>query len=508
MIKVFIAEDEKLLLNGLITFLNSSDVPLKIIGSALNGQDAWEQIRKNPPDLLITDIRMPVMTGLELIERATRDYPEIMTIIISGYSDFEYARTSLRLNVSDYLLKPLMPDEVIRTLSDVAAVIEGRKQQEVTNYFRLAFSQSTQPPRIPAALDAIPFYLCAYSCAGPIVTEDQLSILEAIPQYTGQFRDMVQQMLSDAVFWIVRGKYTNESVMILGFEADPSVYEDTLTKLWERLLAFIPNNTMVIGRPLVDSHGILDEIRRLRASLKQHIILGISQTLYYDYESDNLAYPYLPKDTESRLSFAISSNQQQKFAAEYARFLKNCQGEHYSQLQIEILLRQILHLFKFSSTTLHADLELDLMQAVSSSSSFQQLLEQTSRIYQIPFQKDETAPLSAVSSYDFAFQIKKYLEENYNKPISLNDLSEKFHYSVGYLCNAFRNAYHVTPLRCLNQIRISHAKKLLSGNIDILLKDVASCVGFADPLYFSRLFRKETGMSPTEYRDKWGGGGE
>lgn len=99
MIKVFIAEDEKLLLNGLITFLNSSDVPLKIIGSALNGQDAWEQIRKNPPDLLITDIRMPVMTGLELIERATRDYPEIMTIIISGYSDFEYARTSLRLSL-------------------------------------------------------------------------------------------------------------------------------------------------------------------------------------------------------------------------------------------------------------------------------------------------------------------------------------------------------------------------------------------------------------------------
>ena len=506
MIKIFIAEDEQLLLNGLITFLNASDLPLKIIGSALNGQDAWQQIQKNPPDLLITDIRMPVLTGLELIERATRDYPEIMTIIISGYSDFEYARMSLRLNVSDYLLKPLMPDEVIRALSDVAAVIEGRKQQEVTNYFRLAFSHSPQPPHVPAVLAAIPFYLCAYSCAGPIVTEDQLSILESIPQYTGQFSDLIRELLPDAVFWIVRGKYTNENVMILGFPSDPSVYEDTLAKLWKRLLAFIPNNTMVIGRPLADSQNILEEIRRLSSSLKQHIILGISQTLYYDYEISNPAYPYLPKDTEARLSFAISSNQQQKFAAEYARFLQACQGKHYSQMQMEILLRQILHLFKFSSTTLHTDLELDLMQAVSSSATFQLLLDQTSLIFQIPFQKEETGLLSAVSTFDFASEIKNYLEENYNQSISLNDLSEEFHYSVGYLCNVFRNAYHVTPLRCLNQIRIAHAKTLLSGNLDILLKDVASCVGFTDPLYFSRLFKKETGMSPSEYREKWEAG--
>jgi len=111
-----IAEDEELLLDNLIGKVSSLDLGFHVVGRAQTGLQALEQVRLHAPDLLITDIRMPVMDGMALLARVSEECPSVSKIIISGFSDFEYAKEALRYGVSEYLLKPVDQGELERAL--------------------------------------------------------------------------------------------------------------------------------------------------------------------------------------------------------------------------------------------------------------------------------------------------------------------------------------------------------------------------------------------------------
>lgn len=116
---IVIAEDELLLLNNLIKKIENSNLPFKVVAYAQTGIQAYELIEKHKPDLLITDIKMPTMDGLTLIEKLSSYYPLIECIIISGFSDFEYAKKAIQSQVFDYLLKPIDEKELYSTLGNL-----------------------------------------------------------------------------------------------------------------------------------------------------------------------------------------------------------------------------------------------------------------------------------------------------------------------------------------------------------------------------------------------------
>lgn len=107
---VLVADDEYLIRDSLIHMIETEIPMCKVIGEAANGREAVALAGKLFPDIVITDIKMPVMNGIELIEHLHREQPQIQTVILSGYSDFEYARQALQLYVRDYVLKPIKPD--------------------------------------------------------------------------------------------------------------------------------------------------------------------------------------------------------------------------------------------------------------------------------------------------------------------------------------------------------------------------------------------------------------
>ncbi len=121
---IIVAEDEELLLNNLINKIYALDLGIFVAGKAQTGEQALELIRKHSPDILITDIRMPVMDGMELLARVSETYPGLKTVILSGYSDFDYAKKAIRYNVSDYLLKPVNNDELKQTLVKIITRLE------------------------------------------------------------------------------------------------------------------------------------------------------------------------------------------------------------------------------------------------------------------------------------------------------------------------------------------------------------------------------------------------
>lgn len=123
---IIVAEDEELLLNNLIQKIEKADEDFEVIGKAQTGKHAYELIESLTPDVVITDIRMPVMDGITLLTKVREQFPLTKFIITSGFSDFEYARSAISLKVSDYLLKPVDPDELAQ------ALLKIKKELQVT----------------------------------------------------------------------------------------------------------------------------------------------------------------------------------------------------------------------------------------------------------------------------------------------------------------------------------------------------------------------------------------
>ncbi|RCW43000.1 response regulator [Paenibacillus prosopidis] len=119
MYTALITEDSKPILRNIKALLQSTDLPISIAATASNGEEALEYMRQHPVDILLTDIRMPKMDGLALIEQAKHIYPQLKVVLISGYNDFEYTRKALNLQVFDYLLKPVERHQLLEVMERI-----------------------------------------------------------------------------------------------------------------------------------------------------------------------------------------------------------------------------------------------------------------------------------------------------------------------------------------------------------------------------------------------------
>lgn len=129
--RIIIAEDEELQLNSLVKKVEKFCPHFRVVGTAQTGSQAYNLICEMMPDILISDIRMPVMGGIELIEKLRPRFPDMEFIITSGFSDFEYARSAIRLQVSDYLLKPVEPEELEKALNKLKLRLQNRAQEDI-----------------------------------------------------------------------------------------------------------------------------------------------------------------------------------------------------------------------------------------------------------------------------------------------------------------------------------------------------------------------------------------
>ena len=128
MVKLFLAEDEIAMREGIRRHIQWAEEGIEFCGEAGDGELAWPMIREQKPDILITDIKMPFMDGLQLTGLVRKELPDTKIIILSGYSEFRYAQEALRLGVTEYLLKPVTPKQLREVVHRIAVSIEEEKK--------------------------------------------------------------------------------------------------------------------------------------------------------------------------------------------------------------------------------------------------------------------------------------------------------------------------------------------------------------------------------------------
>ena len=144
--KVVVAEDEPLILGSVVRKITEMNIGFQVVGAAEDGKTALELVETHSPDVLVTDIRMPVMDGLELLKITFSRHPAMKKIVISGYDDFKYAQHALKYEAVDYLLKPLKTEELLEAFSRIRISLDAQRNQMKQNTLQLKdnYSYSTE----------------------------------------------------------------------------------------------------------------------------------------------------------------------------------------------------------------------------------------------------------------------------------------------------------------------------------------------------------------------------
>ncbi|REK54311.1 MAG: hypothetical protein C6W55_12410 [Thermobacillus sp.] len=524
MIKFLIVEDEDTIREGLQHLLDWERYGLVLCGTAANGVEGLDMIRRESPGLVITDIRMPHMDGLEMIRRAREQELDFDTILLSGYGDFEYARQGLALGIKDYLLKPCRPQELE---ASVARVIDRLKKRQ---------SQNGTDPNLPYAKQRALSAWCRYS-GKPL--EDRKKIMADLKMrlaYTS-----IQAGIARFERRAMENRYTSGDWELIGYAAEniiaeilSEVYvagletfrtehavvwvgncdglqqqrlEETLRKAQRQLRAFLKLETSFgIGERQPTIETLQRSYEQAEKALKSRFYQGIGGIYHYrGTRSSGDQETLWDDDTLAKLEANIKACLQN---GEYARLLDGveqwleCVRSVAPSHRDKIHLKATAFIVELKSITQQLpvrtfpwkDTMVNWTEQLPQVQTFDELSMILKKIVQniVESLKKETALHRTVQA---ALDI---IHARYATNLTLESVARETFVSASYLSTLFKQELGVNFLDYLHQYRIERAKPLLAQNLKVFA--VAKLVGYQDEKHFSATFKKWTGLTPMQYR--------
>lgn len=490
MIRTVIAEDELPLLRGLGQMIEQIDPRFQVVCSAKNGKEALEYLTQHSADVLFTDINMPLLSGLELIRQAQQLDPRLTSVIISGYSEFEYARQAIKLGVKNYLLKPIDRSE-LRQILDTAAseITQNAYAQKRSALIELLFCGNGQPAQKCIWKPLTVLYLCQGAYQGN-QTADELPKPGALSD--GVMWNMIRERWSCSEFWLFYGQRPNEAIWL--FEDERRVCLTDVQPLAEaRFQAKFP--LTVAAAENVGAQELTRWISRLHQWIAQGAVLGESRLLRREPAAEVVELSIADR---SSLRATIQRQRWDDFTLQVQSIANGAFRQSKTQAALEQLLSAILKMvLEETGAGADRDPEAVIHELIDSSDDRQALFRAFFDYCRDLFHhsvfdaSDKTALMQSIA---------KYIQDHISEPLSLKQLSIKFGLVAPYLSKLFKAYTGMSPAQYIQSIRIETAKRMLVEHPSMLSKDIAEQLGYSSPLYFSKTFFRNVGMYPSEYR--------
>lgn len=529
MYRIILIDDEPLILAGIASLICWEEHDCCIVGKATNGHDAIDLIMETQPDIIITDIRMPVMNGLELIEACQAKHCEFAFLFLTNLEDFQLAKQAVHLGAVDYLVKlDLQPQTLIQALDRAkehcsrmeshhnkelyTLLLKDTQKQQERNYFsQLLLSPSDID--LPSDPEISARYQDAYLILLQMKPEQIL--FGHAETYDFQF---ISSQLLDIVSGIAARYFSVHSILI--------PHKDTL------LLVVCP-------KPESDNNKSLSEFcTKVNVALGTYFALtalfGISQK-----KAEPAMLPEAFREAqsamnncyyESSLRIAFYKNQESHPRQPAQReFNINFLKKSMSTAVLENESQDLKNIFR-ELTELFTQYKPDKTQAASACiniySYLHDLLQnESSEDNVFPYSIDIAGQLSQLNSLDdilqwlnsfcdkmctllterkekrsdkFVHMAKRYIHEHYNDKLTLSNIADHLNISPGYLSTSFSNYMNRTVSDYIAEVKIEHAKELIDSG-QYLIYEIANQLGFENAYYFSKVFKKVTGMSPKNY---------
>lgn len=496
--KLVIADDEYTIRRGLSTGIPWADLGFSVTAVLEDGDEVLEHLKINDVDVLLMDIRMSRVSGLDVAEYVSNEYPEIIVVLISGYRDFDYAHKAIEYGVKRYLLKPIQTKEMREVFFEI------RRQLDMEEYAELKNDRSVRSAKvmlreakalwleelyhgIGTSPDAIARHIEAYYPDAPI------SIRPAKIELT---LNGIQDFLKDA--WAY-GEDAFDDVLINALES-----QDGLE--FYKMNAGIDKNRFIcicmVMNPSIDLEAhLLDSIRRIRATLRIDAEARIVES--YETLEQFARAPFDMGTSGTPIDLAADIDVLKKLLQTNLSLGQTVNANELITSMINKLSGQPLMTVKSLLidviSTVRAHLRLDSGSIISFDEliAAQTLNEVAASTGKLIDSLNVPADDIAAPTGDTIELAVTYLHAHYAEDLSLASVAEAVYISRNYLSSQFKKKTGMGFQTYLTNLRIERAKELLKRGHRV--QSVGQAVGYPDARYFARTFHRQVGQTPSEY---------
>lgn len=541
MYRVMIADDEGIAVDSFTYMIREEFGDSCIIESAKTGRSVIELAERFRPDIALMDIRMPGINGIDAIKEIRKRNPGIIFIVISAYDKFGYAKEALSLGVMDYLNKPVEKGLFLETIRKAMAKVDSEREKR-TRELAILEKMETVTPILESGL--------VYNLLFQDFSGEDIDNFKKLLEINTNYGYMIALVFGESQ---EGGNMTNvvgTSVRIQGMTRD---LRDIVKSYVSGMVGSVMANKIAIFVPYEkkENEGSLDKendernelnynerleiidlirnmVRRLNSQLDAVFRAGVGtvRPLSQQMTSFNEALECLNMSTGSvahAADLAVGCDYEENYPVDAERSM----FEGVKKGELEVTLSAANYFFDWMLDTYDNytdDIKLKTLEFVLRAESIAYGI--SGETYRFRSREDYLKFINKVESYDrlrkwfidklteachdvksrrenrsngIIDRAKEYIMTHYQKDISLDDVSREVDISPYYFSKLFKEATGDNFIEYLTNLRIEKAKELLD-NTDLSMKEICVRVGYANPNYFSRIFKKNVGVTPTEYK--------
>lgn len=527
--KVLVVDDEKLARTDVLYKAARSGFQFEWIMEAESGEDALEMIRDDPPDILLTDIKMEQMDGIELIRHAKELYPDLVPVIICGYPDFRYAQQAISLGVVDYLLKPVRQEQVTAVLNKASLAVLRQKNQiamtvhndmlrqkldrsEMWEQLHAFFNGTSTPDPLETAVLFPPEFRYFQVCLIRLSAQDDSEMLRREDYRLMRFgaRNIMEEVGGEALFSF--DTYADSRQLIAITASSRGTQEEAEQELLElagklhRLIGRSVGARLHMGLSAVTDKLYSMHMQQARQAMDLRLCFveqPLGQIFYYeDYvgrhveileDSDlQLFQTFLQKGDLQNVLDTV----QHVFNFPVGTVVMNLRAicTELLCLLVRICLRKGVEIVPIVGTESINGKYLDQFE------TREQLVDKTCDLVRTAVLKWITGEMEDTGS--IIQKVDAYIREHFtDSTLCTRSLSNQFCISLGYLSASYKKAYGITISKQILSLRMQYAEKLIMQT-HMPLHVIAENCGFNNLSYFMRVFKSYFNTTPSQYREQ------
>jgi two-component system, response regulator YesN len=536
MYKLMVIDDEQIIREGIIHSLVNCKIGFEVVGEAANGKQALEMIPEMMPDIIITDICMPLLNGIEFIEIAKSINPDIKVVIISGYDDFEYAQKALRLGVYDYLLKPVQAEKLISILVQVKEELDKHnsflhdmdelKKQIIVSlpvirdrFFHELISGRIKAGELEQRLNYLDLQISGRLCAIALIKiKNRQSINKEFAGDEGLLQCYIIQITENIFPEFIKPYifFTSDDKMVVlltTLDKNRQRVFISLNQILKRIILSIERGLNIdayaaMGRLYDDALMLYKSYSEAEEAIQFSFLKDKGSVVNYEDINTPQEIQYnRPLELEKQLLTQIKLSEEQaalqtiEMILEYYRGLKDVEPSRIKLLvfEITILLLRTIEETGGMIKNIMKDEKLTPYECVYQCETF---LDLQQFLYQFVMNCiHEIEKVRAGKGYTIVEKAKEIVAAALdNSEFSMDDVAARLFISPNYLRSLFKQQLGESFVEYLTRIRMEKAQKLLD-DATLKIHNIAEKVGYLDQHYFSMCFKKYFGLTPTDYRE-------
>ena len=498
--RILILDDEFIMRQGMKHMMDWEQEGFQIVGEGSTGEEGLVLAEELKPHIVLADIVMPVMDGIEFSAILGKKHPEIQLIILSSYDKFEYVKTTLLNGASDYILKPMLnPESLLETLKKAAGRIPGfrlKRKAGVSCAGQLERFLSGFANRLDETLFVSVFPHTLYRILA-------VNLRDCCDGHKDEYYS-VRRRITD--FFTERGVYSTADVLleeeilcvILNYRLKDgmALVKDT-DEIAEQMRKFYPRAFFVLSRSF-------SSIQKIRGFCKEDVMPNVEKGFYYRRKSLYIVEKYEGQQEVVRFEYEtytayLAAKEYEKALDLFEDYTKYLCSRQMDEERLKNLTRNLLYNYLMETErTLgwNEGLRERYFREISDAlweEDYQNVMDGIFAGLRNILRDRQGAEENRIR------EIKNYVEGHYQEPLELSDIADKFGLSYSYLSTYFSQTAREGFSEFVNKIRIRHAKELLEEK-GMSISKIGAEVGYTEHSYFCRVFKRMTAQTPSEYR--------